>query len=232
MSPTELWLPIGAVAFYLYDAVLMLWQNELVYTRTGQGWQVEGGSTLRLGARRVFLPNPFLPQRPQFLVRWSSSDARTGLSSAPTALLQALKPIGMLNVIQLALLVALPVALWTDGAGVAALLVFGLFYACTAVALVLMFRRRRVLQLSRRGCWMQALDAIACAPFAINLTRKLAMQYGIAAEPLAFAMQHFDTPTLTRVRGLVEERVREQFADPDAQAQRDRELAAVMSRLH
>jgi hypothetical protein len=231
MTPVELWLPVGAVAFYLYDAALMLWQNELVYTRTRKGWLVDGGSSLRLGGRRLFLPQPLLPHRPQFLVRWSSGDTRDAQAPVPVEVLRTLRPIGVLNLIQVALLVALPLALWTDGAGLAALLVFALFYVVTAVALVLMFRRRAALGLTRRAGWMLALDAIACAPFAINLTRKLAMQAGIAGEPLRFGTSHFDAATLADAREIVAARVHEQHADPDAAALRDRELAAVMSRL-
>lgn len=229
MSPTELWLPIGAVAFYLYDAVLMLWQNELVYTHTRGGWRVHGGSSLRFNGRRLFLP--VWPQQPQFVVRWSGTDERPNLVPEPRGLILALRPVGYLNLAQLVLLAALPVALWTDGAGLAALAVFAMFYLLTGVALALVYRRRDALLISRGAFWLQALDALACAPFAINLTRKLAMRHGIAAEPLRFAKAHFDAPTLERTRALVTERVQEEFADPDAAALREQRLAAAMSRL-
>ncbi len=233
MSPTEFWLPIGAVAFYLYDAALLLWQNELVYTRAGSSWLVDGGSQVRLGARRLFLPNPLLPQRPQFLVRWSGSDPRAAEADAqvPEALLRALRPIGALNFVQLVLLIALPVALWLDGAGIAALAVFALFYVLSIVALVFMFRRRALLGLSLRQCWMQALDAIACAPFAVNITRRIALLHGVAGEPLRFAARHFDAPMLAQTRELVAARIHEELADPDATAQREQKLATVLARL-
>jgi hypothetical protein len=233
MSPVEFWLPIGAAAFYLYDAALLLWQNELVYTRKGQSWLVDGGSQIRLGARRLFLPNPLLPQRAQFLVRWSGNDPRAGDADAevPQALLDALRPIGLLNLVQLVLLIALPIALWVDGAGIAALAVFALFYLLSIVGLVFMFRRRAALGLTMRQCWMQALDAIACAPFAVNLTRRIALLQGLAGEPLRFAARHFDAPALALARELVAARVREELADPDATVQRDQKLATVLARL-
>jgi hypothetical protein len=232
MSPVEFWLPLGAAAFYLYDAALLLWQNELVYTR-GQHWLVDGGSQIRLGARRLFLPNPLLPQRPQFLVRWSGNDPRASDADAqvPQALLEALRPIGLLNLAQLALLIALPIALWIDGAGIAALAVFALFYLLSSVAVVLMFRRRAALGLSLRQCWMQTLDAIACAPFAVNLTRRIALLHGLAGEPLRFAARHFDAPTLAQARELIAARIHEELADPDATAQREQKLATVLARL-
>ncbi len=230
MSPTELWLPVGAAAFYLYDAALLLWQNELIYTRTGKGWKVDGGSQLRIGARRLFVPQLLLPHRPQFLVRWSDADARAGAAPALDELWRALRPIGALNVLQLVLLCALPVALWT-GAISTALLIFALFYLLTAAALVCAFRRRAVLKLSVRSFWLQALDALACAPFAINLTRRLAMQHGLAGEPLGFASTHFGEAALTQTRELVAARIREEHAHPDAEALRERQLAAMLARL-
>lgn len=233
MSPVEFWLPIGAAAFYLYDAVLLLWQNELVYTRGRNGWLVDGGSQIRLGARRLFLPNPLLPQRPQFLVRWSGNDPRAADADAevPDELLRALRPIGALNLAQLALLVALPIALWVDGAGLAALAVFALFYVLSIVALVFMFRRRAALGLSLRQCWLQALDAIACAPFAVNLTRRIALLHGLTGEPLRFAARHFAAPALAQARELVAARIHEELADPDASAQLEQKLATVLARL-
>jgi hypothetical protein len=233
MSPVEFWLPIGAAAFYLYDAVLMLWQNELVYTRTRGAWLVDGGSQIRLGARRLFLPNPLLPQRPQFLVRWTGNDPRAAEAEAeiPGTLLRALRPIGVLNFAQMVLLIALPIALWADGAGLAALAVFALFYVLSIVALVFMFRRRVALGLSTRQCWLQALDAIACAPFAVNLTRRIALLHGLNGEPLRFAARHFDAPTLAQARELVAARIHEELADPDATAQREQKLATVLARL-
>ena len=53
MTQVELWLPIGAAAFYLYDSALLMWQNELVYLCAGRHWRASGGSEIRLGSRRL-----------------------------------------------------------------------------------------------------------------------------------------------------------------------------------
>lgn len=208
MTPTELWLPIGAAAFYLYDSATLLWQNELIFTQ-GRTWQVSGGSELRIGARRVFLPNPLLPQRPQFQVRWSMEDSRGTHGPDVAPLLTALRFIGMLNLLQLMVLMALPAVSWTLGAGIVLLALFALFYVFTLAALVLTWRRRAILQLTPRAFWMLALDALACAPFAINHTRKIAMRHGIAGNPLRFAAEHFDAASHTAMQEIVESRLRE-----------------------
>jgi hypothetical protein len=214
MTPTELWLPIGAAAFYLYDSCSLLWQNELIFTR-GQRWLVQGGSELRLSARRVFLPNPLLPMRPQFQVQWNINETRTGDAASPAALLQALRPIGVLNQAQLLILLALPLVSWTQGAGIVMLALFLLFYLCTLAALALAWRHRVACSLSTRTFWLLALDALACAPFAVNLVRKISMRHGIAGDPLRFAARDFEPVARDELRQMVAARVREEHPEAE-----------------
>lgn len=233
MTPAEFWLPVGAAAFYLYDSALLLWQNELVYQRSGRRWIVQGGSAMRLQGRRLFLPNPLLAHRPHFLVCWSKEDppARAQVGEEPAGFLQAVRPIAILNMLHVLLLVALPVALWSTGAGILALAVFALFYLNTFAALAITWRRRSQFALPAGRFWLLALDCIACAPFAANLTRRLALRHGLAGDPLRFAARHFDDAELARTRALVEARLREEYADPDAAGRGETLLTTVLPRL-
>jgi hypothetical protein len=252
VTTTELWFPIGAAALYLYDSALLLWQNELVYQRLRKGWLVSGGTELRLAGRRVYLPNPLLPWRLQFLVRWSHARSVADAGSVarnegganpdgtapdgtapdvPQALLRTLRATGAINAFQLALICALPLCLWLLKSPLLALLAFALFYVATAMALIVAWLNRSALQLTTKDFWMQALDALACAPFAVNLTRKLAMRHGLRADPLRFAMLHFDDAALARTRDLVEARIREEYAHPDQMDHADQLLAAMLPRL-
>jgi hypothetical protein len=232
VTSSEFWFPVGAAALYVYDSALLLWQNELVFTRTRARWLVHGGLALRLGGRRVFLPNPLLPQRAQFLVCWS----KVGASAAPAGdlpaeLFAALRPIAALNLLQVLLLLALPVAMWSTGAGIAALAVFALFYLASIAALILTWRRRARFRLSTKNFWLLALDGLACAPFAANLTRKLSTRHGLEGEPLRFAARHFDDAALASTRTLVEARVREEYADPAKVDHGEELLTALLPRL-
>lgn len=234
MTPTELWLPIGAVAFYLYDSLGLLWQNEMLFTRSASRWQTLGGSELRLGGRRVVLPNPLLPQRPQFLVRWSLADARADASETDPLqrLLPALRFIGVVNVLQLMLLLlALPLTAWTLGAGLVMLIVFALFYLLTLLNLALVWRRRDALHLSTRNLWTLALDVLACAPFAVNLTRKISQRHGIEGDPLRFAARYFDTDARAQMKNLLAARLQEEDATANAGTPRPERLATMLMRL-
>jgi len=228
MSPTELWLPVGAAAFYLYDSCILLWHNELVFLR-GRDWQVSGGSELRLAGRRIFMPNPLLPARPQFVVRWSVADKRAAGQADDPALLPALRAPGVIVQLQLVLLLALPIVSWTLGAGIVMLGLFALFYLLTLLALALLWPRRARCGLQPRAFWMLALDALACAPFAVNLVRKVAMRHGLAGDPLRFAACAMDARTRDAIALIIAARLQQQQAE--ATTPRGDELGVLMSRL-
>ncbi|MEO8313537.1 MAG: hypothetical protein ABI645_01970 [Pseudomonadota bacterium] len=230
MTPTELWLPIGAAAFYLYDSTGLLWQNELMFTHGRGRWLVDGGTGLRLAGRRVFLPNPLLPMRPQFQVQWNVNETRSAEPDSHLPLLQALRPIGVINQLQLLLLLALPLVSWTLGAGVALLALFALFYVATLAALTIAWRRRGPCRIQTRAFWLLVLDALACAPFAVNLTRKISMRHGIAGDPLLFAARNLDPIARAKLRQLVAARVQEEHADAES-ADRERRITLLLSRL-
>jgi hypothetical protein len=233
VTPAEFWFPVGAVGLYLYDSAVLLWQNELVFLRTRRGWLVAGGLELRLRARRVYLPNPLLAHRPQFLVCWrkGNSDAMQPVGEDPQELLHALRPIAWLNVFQVLLLASLPFVLWSLGAGVLALGVIALYYLATIAGLVLAWRQRVRLRMTARKFWPLALDALACAPFAANMTRKLAMRHGLDGEPLRFAARHFGDAALLHTRELVEARVREEYGAPERVGLGEEVLVNLLPRL-
>lgn len=233
MTPAEFAFPIGAVALYLYDSGALLWQNEMMYLHARGAWRVDGGSALRLAGRRVFLPNPLLPQRAQFQVRWHRADARSAgvAGEAPVAMQRALRPLGALNLLHVLLLAALAPVLWLTGASLFTLGVVALYYLVTLVALAIAWRRRGALRLPARGFWLLALDTLACAPLAANMVRRISMRHGLEGEPLRFAARHFGDAPLARVRALVEARVREEYAAPERVDHGEELLSALLPRL-
>ena len=79
--------------------------------------------------------------------------------------------------------------------------------------------------------WSLALDVLACAPFAANMTRKLAMRHGLDGEPLRFAARHFGDAALLRTRELVEARVREEYGAPERVGHGEEILVTLLPRL-
>jgi hypothetical protein len=82
MTSFEVWLPVGAIGLYLFDSILWLYSNELIFQRRGGKWISAAIPAFLLAGRRVCFPNPLTPGTPQFTVRWSESDRRSEQESA------------------------------------------------------------------------------------------------------------------------------------------------------
>ncbi|HXC59600.1 MAG TPA: hypothetical protein VN645_09795 [Steroidobacteraceae bacterium] len=230
MTAVELWLPIGAIGFYLYDSMQLLWQNELLLIRAGKRWRLQAESSLRISARRVVLPHPLLPHRPQFRAAWSVADERASTHPDLAGLLCALKPIGILCQLLLWLLLLLAPVCWILGAGVVVLAQFTLYYLLVVAALVLVFRRRGPLALSTRAFWSLAFDVLACGPFAVNLLRKLSLRRD-PGDPVAFAVREFDAGTRAELAQLISRRLEEEAAGESPAPQRQQQIAQWLATL-
>ena len=233
MPPFEVLLPLGAIGLYLFDSALLLYSNELLFLRRARGWIAGGHSSLLLAGRRVYLPNPFTPGTPQFRVRWSEADTRQERESGADLeeFFAALRPLQYLVGVLLAILVALPVELAVFGTGVELLVLMACFYAVILASLVHIFLRRRALSLSRKAFLSVAFDALACAPFAINLVRKLAQRRSLAGNPIEFARETFDPGSFARLIHAVARRVSEEQRREYGQTPRWAVLEAFSRRL-
>jgi len=234
MPSFEILLPLGAIAFYLYDSALLLHGNELVLVCRGERWSIRGGSDLRVAGKRLYLPNPLTPHSLLLRVAWSTSDRRSQHDSAAAieAFRASLRLPRVLVIAQVVILMALlPGLSWTVGSGGPLLGVIALFYALVLVALLIIYRRREALGLTLKSYWLLALDVLACAPFAANIVRKLSLQRSIRGNPLHFARAHFDALTRGSLLQLLDLRVREELAAEQSGTARHLELQAFLEQL-
>ena len=229
MTPTELWLPLGAIAFHLYDATQALWHNEVLFERAGERWRIRAESSVRRWGRRLVLPNLFTPQRPLFRAAWSISDTRSAPDADLGALFAALRPVGV--ICQLLMLLALWPLCWILGAGLSVLGLFAAYYLLMIIALVLVFRRRGTFALSTPAFWGLAFDVLACAPFAVNLVRRLSLHHGIAGNPVDFAAREFDGSTRSGFARLIRARLAESRGGEDSSADEAARIAQWLARL-
>lgn len=231
MTPTELWLPLGAIAFQLYDATQALWHNEVLFERAGKGWRLRADSPVRRWGRRMVLPNPFMPQRPLFRVAWSQTDTRAQVQPDLAPFFSALRPFGVICQILMLMLLALWPLCWILGAGLTVLALFAAYYLLVIGALVLVFVRRHALALTNKAYWSLFADVLLCAPFAVNLVRRISLNHGIAGNPVGFAATHFARATRAELAALVRNRLAESRSGLPPEPDDDLRIAQWLARL-
>lgn len=170
-------LLIGIAALYLYDSILLLFHNEIVLETRRSGVLVSGGSAMEFLGRHVFIPNPLCPHRSLARLQWSADDCRqTGRVRGRRRFGIALAAIVPWSWVLLALFfVVMPCVLL---AASDALLLgwFVLVYLTILAMLFHVYRLRRVLNLSNAMVAALAFDVLLCAPFSINIIRKISLR--------------------------------------------------------
>jgi hypothetical protein len=233
MPPFEVLLPLGAIGLYLFDSTLLLYSNELLFAPHSGRWSFAMSSSLLLGGRRVCFLNPFTPATPQFRVRWSEADIRHEQEPLPQldAFLAALGPLRYLVGLLWLLLLALPVDVFFLGTGVELLALMAAFYAVILAALGFIYARRQALQVSGKAFLALSFDCLACAPFAINLVRKLALRRSLAGNPIDFARRTFEPEIFSALLQAVARRVSEEQQREYGQTPKWAELEAYRKEL-
>jgi hypothetical protein len=233
MTSFEVWLPLGAIGLYLFDSILWLYANELLFLHSGGTWRSAQVPAFLLAGRRVYFPNPLTPGVAQFKVRWSDADQRTELEDAAglDRYWRALRPVQYLVTALLVILLVLPVELLLFGTGVELLAVMAAFYLVIVIALVVVFLRRQELQLTGRAFAAVAFDSLACAPFAINLVRKLALRRSLVGNPIDFASRSFEPAEFGQLIASVSARIVDEQQREDGHTARWEQLEAYRERL-
>ena len=184
---TGLALVGGAIALYLYDASLMLFRDEVVFTRGRRGWRATLGGGLLLGGRYLVLPTAWIPGRPVFRACWAEA-GRTGSRTSMGPFLQALRPLQWASrVLALLLFVAMPAGLFLQAGPAWMLTLMLALYGIAVACVAWIWRCRRKLGLDAKGVGSIAFDVIACPPFAVNVVMKLSLRAGLPRAPEAFA---------------------------------------------
>jgi hypothetical protein len=228
MPSFELLLPLGAIGFYLLDATILLYGNEVGLESRRGTWRSSTGFDMQVGGRRPFVPSPFAPHGLLFRVRWDARSRRDGLPLDVADFALRLAPIRVLVSVQAVLLwLVLPALSIGYGAGLPLLLLFAAYYLLTLASLCLMCVRRDVLGLRRWQCAGLALEAVLCAPFAINLVRKVSLARSAELAWIELARKEFPEAARRRLRQQVVARIDDALLLEEAGSAAGRRLEAL-----
>lgn len=216
----EILLVLGVAGFYLFDSAMLLYVNELVFAekdgkwmfdRPESGWQMLG--------KNLYLPNPLTPDNPLFRTCWvvaSEANERQEDHEALRLFLSALNPLRYMTFgLFVLLLIGLPIVLLCFGTGLALLLLFGIIYCTISVMLAQIYRQREKLGLSGKTFAKLAFDSLACAPFALNLVRKITLHRPLVGDPICFAHQVLDAAAFAQLVQALCHRVDEEIEFED-----------------
>jgi hypothetical protein len=137
----------------------------------------------------------------------------------------------ILVVLLLLFLVGLPLVLFLYGSGSQLLWLFGAVYLTIILIMVQVYRIRKVLGVSNKRFLGLAFESLLCAPFALNIMRKLSLYHPLLVDPVGFASNSFDRVTFCQLADAVLLRVDEQLELEEIDSLSYRSLQAYQERI-
>lgn len=179
VSPEWL-LGFALIAIYLFDSVHFLRLGEaVVITAHGSLRGLSFGSSMELGGRRPYLPNPLTPGWPELRVDWSTATQSSTTQQAGSEMkqrLRAVRPIGWLACTCAGLIVLVAPSALFAGQQQAFVISVLLCVVCAALAGTLIVLRRSQLGLSLGQAAAVCVVALVCLPCSGNLARAVAIR--------------------------------------------------------
>lgn len=215
MPSFEVLLMLGVLGFYLYDSGMLLYVNELMFLKEKCHWSFTyPGTNWWLLGKILYIPNPLAPDIAMFRVYWSESNQlkQDKEEEELEQYLSALFPFQYMVVSLLILFFAvLPFVLFWYGSGPQLLWLFGAIYIIIVAMLVQVYRKRNDLQVSNREFLYLSFESLTCAPFSINILRKLTLHYSQIGDPVEFARKVFDEDTFQRLIDVMSKKIEDQI---------------------
>ena len=196
MPSFEVLLVLGVFGLYCYDSLMLLNFNELIFIRFKKKWSYKFPIlSLQLLRKFPFLPNLLTPNVPLFQVFWPSRDQGLNINELNT-FIKSVLPIQIISVLLLLLMfVCLPIVAFRYGSGINLLIVFFAIYILIISILIYLFTKKNDLKLSNTKLVSVTFESIVCPPFALNIVRKISLNYPINVDPYIFSKKMFDEPT-------------------------------------
>jgi len=227
-------LPAGALALYLYDCCMLLYANALLCVGSRGRWRIVIGGEMSLFGKRICVAAPFQPWESIFRGAWSE---RPDIAEPPrewpdARFSAALTPVRVLATLLLALLLALPpIVLVGEHVAELLLLTFAVYYLLIVIALIVIFLRRNALALQLKQFWLLSFDVLACAPFAVNLVRKISLLQPLQGDAILFTRMHLGGERQRAALALLAGRVDEFLRAAEPGTEQATRLQALHARI-
>lgn len=198
--PFDILIVIGIVGFYIYDSAQLYFYNEFNITkgiRPSFNFQ-HISKPLNCFNKYLVIPNLFLSHQLIFKCAWKikSISSPTHLDSEDNIKIisKTLRPLQFLNILLFWLTIGiLPILIIFKFGYIALTITVSLIYLLNVFSIIFVITKRKVLQLSWSKVMQLLLDILLCPPFALNLLRKISLNYNIETEGTVLAAQILNT---------------------------------------
>ena len=196
MPSFEASLVLGVLFFYLYDSLMLLNVNELIVQKSFKKWSyrfpIFGLQILR---KFPLVMNLLMPNFLVFNLSWPSPKEEIDSDKLET-LIQSMLPLQIIASLLLLLIIfVLPVVAFLFDSGPELLTLFIFIYLLIIFSVCYLFICRDSLGLSGLKISSIAFESILCPPFAINIARKVSLNYEIGSDPIDCSKMLFDKQT-------------------------------------
>jgi hypothetical protein len=232
MLPHAWWLLAGVVGMYLYDAVLLIYHNEVVFfERRGGSWSFSVGSDFELAGRHVYIPPLLAPGRLMLRLRWSSRRAPLdvasphGLRRWRAGVTATAFPVMFVALLFATMPIVLFASVWVLLGWMVAL------YVAIVVAVVRTWRMRKLTGIDGKTFASLASDALLCAPYALNIVRKQGMRAADRFDLVAAAHALLDSGERARLAAAIHARLHRQMDLEDLGSERHAQLQTYLLQI-
>ena len=232
MLPHAWWLLAGVVGMYLYDAVLLVYHNEVVFFERRDGsWSFSVGSDFELAGRHVYIPPLLAPGRLMLRLRWSSRLAPLdvasphGLRAWRVGVRATVFPVMLVALLFAAMPAVLFTSVWVLLGWMVAL------YVAIVLAVLRTWRMRKLTGLGGKSFVSLASDALLCAPYALNIVRKQGMHAAERFDLVAAAHALLDSGERARLAAAIHARLHRQMGLEDLGSERHAQLQTYLLQM-
>ena len=235
MISFEILLILGSLGFYLYGSSMLLYINEAVFIKGRRSWYFSYPETnWSFLGRQLYIPNPLTPEAPIFRLYWTvSNQQKINREESLESLLTTIIPLQYLMMILLMFFfIWLPTVLFLYGSGPQLLWMFGIIYLNISVILVFIYRNKKILGISNKKYIALVFESLACAPFSLNILRKITLSRPPNKDPIELASDLLEHEAFKKFLGIVIKRIDEQLELMDIDNPRYASLESYKNKIH
>jgi hypothetical protein len=228
-------LILGIIVLYIFDSFLLIYSNEIILLTKKEKWYFNfPNKNAQMMRKFLYVLSPLNPTEGVFRVFWPVTAIEVENEDINNVVILNLE----LTALRYAtfflfflFFVILPIIILNYGSGIQLLCLILFIYFTISIMLFQIWRKKDKLYLSNATFLKISFDSLMCAPFAINLYRKITLNYSVISDPIYFAYNLFDADSYENFTKELSKRIDERLITEDVESTRYRVLEEYRSKI-